>query len=143
MLRTRHHAGPAGIALAVALAAALAAPWPADAQPLDERDRCITSALLARARHDHHGALTWATRAAQLRDTPSLRLFIAREQAALGQTHAALASARACATRAKGTPGTRNRGLIEATCRSLAGALERSVGRVPPAGAVASPSAPR
>lgn len=116
--------------LAAGLAAvtprALAQETPAEAA----RRELITQAEGASDAGDHARALALATRAAQTRMTPSLRLLLAQEQHALGRTLEALDAAERCAREARAGPSLRNRERILASCDELAATLDHRVGRL-------------
>lgn len=99
------------------------------------RRELIAQAQAARAAEDHEGALALAERAAALSMTPSLRLFIAQEQAQLGHIVAAYASASTCQARAEADTTLVNRAQILRSCtdlaRELRGQLALIVLRVP------------
>lgn len=68
---------------------------------------------------DHAQALQLATRAGAIQMTPSVRLFIAREQAAVGQHAAALLTAQTC-QREVARAEVSNRAEILTACRDVA-----------------------
>jgi len=119
------------LALAGALALAAATPV-ASAQTTDEalRRDLVAQAESAREAGDHARALDLATRAAQLRATPSLGLMIAQEHEQLGHIADALDHARRCASDASRDGSLRNRERITRNCRELAAALATQVARV-------------
>jgi len=119
------------LALAGALAVAAATPA-ASAQSADEalRRDLVAQAESAREAGDHARALDLATRAAQLRTTPSLGLMIAQEHEQLGHIADALDHARRCASDASRDGSLRNRPRITRNCRELAVALATQVARV-------------
>lgn len=116
----------------LATVAVLAAPVAEaqDAAALATRRELIEQATQARDANDHARALGLAVRAAQISMTPSLRLFIAQEQRALGRLADALGNAEQCAREAQIDTSLRNRDVILATCQSLANELRPRVGRV-------------
>jgi len=119
------------LALAGALAVIAATPL-ASAQTADEalRRDLVAQAEAAREAGDHARALDLATRAAQLRATPSLGLMIAQEHEQLGHIADALDHARRCASDATRDGSLRNRERITRNCRELAAALATQVARV-------------
>lgn len=102
----------------------------------------LDQAEAARAAGDHARALDLATRASQLRVTPSLRLLLAQEHQALGHVLEALDQSASCAREAAADTAMNNRERILEACRALSASLAPQVGRVvvhvpdPPAGAV-------
>lgn len=100
---------------------------PADAAA---RRELILQAQQARNSGDHARALDLAVRAGQIQMTPSLRLFIAEEQNAVGQLAPALGSADLCVREAEQNPTIRDREAILQVCRDLAASLRPRVGRV-------------
>lgn len=118
-------------ALVGALCVATASPR-ALAQTADDalRRDLVAQAETAREAGDHARALDLATRAAQLRATPSLGLMIAQEHEQLGHIVDALDHARRCASDASRDGTLRNRERITRNCRDLAAALATQVARV-------------
>lgn len=121
-----------------ALALALA-PGLARAQVRDDdarRRQLILQAGALRDQGDHEGALERLRQAAARRMSPSLRLFIAQEERALGRTMDALHSARQCADEFEADPALPHRDEFMASCRAIADTLAarmaRLVVRVPP-----------
>ena len=106
------------------------------------RRELLDQAETARAANDHARALDLATRAAQIRVTPSLRLLLAQEHSALGHVIEALDQSSNCAREAASDATMNNRERILEACRALSTTLAQQVGRVivrvasPPAGTV-------
>jgi len=131
------------VAFASALALALA-PAAAHAQrpPGEEmaRQQLIERAQAAHQSGAHADALGLAQRAAQIRKTPTLLLFIAQEQEELGQYADAYAYAQQCAREAELDPEAKLRDKAIERCRSLASGLKGRISYVvvnapnPPAG---------
>lgn len=106
------------------------------------RRELLDQAEVARAAGDHARALDLATRASQLRVTPSLRLLLAQEHHALGHVLEALDQSSTCAREAAADTAMNNRERILDACRALSTSLAPQVGHVvvrvaaPPPGAV-------
>lgn len=102
------------------------------AQTADEtlRRDLLAQAEQARDAGEHARSVDLATRAAQLRMTPSLGLLIAQEHEQLGHVVDALDHARRCAADASIDGTLRNRDRIGRNCRELATALAGQVARV-------------
>lgn len=102
----------------------------------------LDQAETARAASDHARALDLATRASQIRMTPSLRLLLAQEHNALGHVLEALDQSSSCAREAAADATMNNRERILEACRALSSTLSQQVGRVvvrvlsPPEGTV-------
>jgi hypothetical protein len=94
------------------------------------REALIASAERAADRGAHQEALELALRARELRETPSLVLFIGQQQALSGRIEEAIESARRCFAEAERDLALRNRRIIRSTCRSLERELMRRVGLV-------------
>lgn len=84
----------------------------------------------ARSSGDHATALRLAIQAAQIRQTPSLRLMLAQEQRAAGHLVEALDNATACVREAQADPSLRNREHLMEVCRTLTSEVEPSIGRL-------------
>lgn len=105
------------------------------AQAQVDGDLALRRVLLADAarsaeggRHDE--ALALAERAGRIQMTPSLRLFVAREQRSVGRFADALRSADLCVLEAERQRAIPDRRQIQSDCRELSLQLEASVGRV-------------
>ncbi|MEI8259235.1 MAG: hypothetical protein WCJ30_26505, partial [Deltaproteobacteria bacterium] len=94
------------------------------------RRELLDQAQRARAANDHPRALDLATRAASLQMTPSLRMFVAEEQAALGQFADALNNAELCTREAERDTGSRTHEAVMNACRQLAQTVRPRVARV-------------
>ncbi|MBI5512486.1 MAG: hypothetical protein HY909_01885 [Deltaproteobacteria bacterium] len=115
------------------LLGALTLPALASAQTAQEqvaRADLLRQAEEARQASDHARALDLASRAGQLRMTPSVRLLIAQEHATLGHTLEALALSTLCATEARADAALNNRERILAACTALEESLQARVARV-------------
>lgn len=129
------------VIFAVSLAWAPAASAQTSPTEIARRD-LLDQAEAARAAGEHARALDLATRASQLRVTPSLRLLLAQEHQALGHVLEALDQSTSCAREAAADTAMNNRERILEACRALSASLAPQVGRVvvhvtdPPAGAV-------
>lgn len=105
----------------------------ATAQTADElaaRRALIEQAEGARTSGQHAQALSFAERAAAIQMSPSLRLFIAREQQALRQYASALGNSELCVREAERDATLRNRDDILAACRAVTTEIQGSSGRV-------------
>ncbi len=119
---------PAALLAAIALAGAGAA---AQEGPADVARRdLIAQAEAAAAEGDHARAVQLGERAAQLRVTPSIQYFLAREHLALDHPVEALGYSGACARAAEADLTLRNRDGVLVACRALVTATEGRVGRV-------------
>lgn len=110
----------------LATAAATAQESPADIA----RRELIAQAEQASTAGNHAQAVELAQRAAQIRATPSVQYFLAREQQSLGHSVEALAWAGACARAAEADTALRNRDAILQACRDIATASEARVARL-------------
>jgi hypothetical protein len=90
----------------------------------------LVQAQVAHDAGDHARALDLATRAGQIQMTPSVRMFIAQEQAAIGHLADALGGADLCVREAERDATLRNRDAIIAQCRGLIASLQPRVARV-------------
>ena len=79
---------------------------------------------------DHAHALDLARRGAEIHMTPSLRMFIAQQEAAVGQLAAALGDADQCRDEAERDQTTQNRSAVIAQCRDLESSLHAQVGQL-------------
>jgi hypothetical protein len=103
------------------------------AQPRDDdprRRQLILQAGTLRDRGDHAGSLRLLREAATRRMSPSLRLFIAQQEAALGQHLEAFRDAQLCAAEFEADPTLGHRDDFMATCQSLATEVSRHIARV-------------
>ncbi|MFO0606188.1 MAG: hypothetical protein U0324_23645 [Polyangiales bacterium] len=116
--------------LALAL---IALPATAYAQGRDDdptRRRLILEAGTLRDRGDHAAALERLREAAARRMTPSLRLFLAQEERAVGRYDDAVRDARTCAAEFEADRTLSHRGEFMASCRALADELALRVGQL-------------
>ncbi len=90
----------------------------------------IAQAERARRGGDHAGAVEHARRAAELRATPSIEYFLAREYEALGRPVETLAAAGACARGAAADPTLPNRAVLVGACGAVVERAQRRVARV-------------
>lgn len=109
--------------------------WGATADAQDSRAELARRDLIeraeqARTRNDHAEALGLAERAAQIRQTPSLRLLLAQEHLAQDHLLAALAEGRACVREAEVDTTVRNRERMIGVCRALAESVEPRIAHV-------------
>ncbi len=104
----------------------------AAAQSADDalRRDLVEQAERARESGDHARSLDLATRAGQLRMTPSLALMLAQENEQLGHIVDALDRARQCASDALRDPNLHHRDRLARICRDAATALAQRVARV-------------
>jgi hypothetical protein len=89
----------------------------------------MKKAQAAKAAGDHATALLLASRAGEIRMTPAVRLFIAEEQAEVGDIVGAMSSAEACAHEAAESK-LPDRINIVRSCRALLGRLQQFAARV-------------
>jgi hypothetical protein len=94
------------------------------------RKQFLEQAQSARAAEDHAKALALASRAGQMQMTPSVRLFIAEEQTAVGQLAESWANAQLCSAEAQEDPALKNRQLILSACNKLMNQIKLNAGRV-------------
>lgn len=116
------------LALAIVLLPFAAAAQNAPADPA--RLELITRAEAASAAGDHAAALDLGTRAAALRVTPSLMVFLAREHRALSHWVEALDLSRACLRAAEADTALRNRAVILQACEAVRARVEPRVARL-------------
>jgi hypothetical protein len=121
-------------ALVIALGVLLAT-LPSRALAQSDRELATRQELIARAQTlsdggNHDEALALAKRAAAIKMTVSLRMFIAQEEAALGKIADAYGNGRQCATEAEADAQLHDRARILETCRGLEESLGKRVGRV-------------
>ncbi len=90
----------------------------------------LDQAEQARTAGRHAEALDLAQRAGALEMTPSLRYFIAQEEAAVGRFAAALGDGERCAREADRDTTIRNREALLRECRALVESVRTRVGRV-------------
>lgn len=83
------------------------------------RRELVERAEAARQAEDHEAALDLALRAAGIRTSASLQLFIAQEQAVTGQVVEAYAYARTCERQAELRDDLANRDALRTTCHEL------------------------
>ena len=115
---------------AVSLVLALVAVAPPGHAQEAVRRELLVQAQGAQSRGDHARALDFAQRAAQLEVTPSLQMFIAQEEQALGQLAEALDAAERCQRTTERDTAARNRDEILRVCRELVSSLQPRVGRI-------------
>ncbi|MFO0627465.1 MAG: hypothetical protein U0325_17790 [Polyangiales bacterium] len=116
------------LALAVWLVPVAAAAQNAPADPA--RLELIAQAEAASAAGDHTAAVSLGDRAAALRMTPSLMVFLAREHRALGHWVEALDLARTCLRAAEADTALRNRAVILQACDAVRAQVEPRVARL-------------
>ncbi len=132
----RRHAWhrPLSVRIAPALALVVAAmprlAGAQDAAALASRRELIAQAQQARNAGNHQQALDLAERARRIQPSPSLRLFVAQEQNALGRLAEAYGNSDLCMREAEGDTSLRNREQVASTCRALAADLRGRIGRV-------------
>jgi hypothetical protein len=97
---------------------------------LPSRQTMLDEAQKARDAGDHERALSLASRAGEMRMTPSVRLFIAQEQRAVGQLANSMNNAELCAREAIADKTLRNRQTIISNCRSLISKIQNSAARI-------------
>ena len=117
-------------ALALAIAPRIARAQETDPTRLATRRALIEQAERSRDAGLHDVALDLAQRAAQVEITPSLRLFIAQEQYAIGRIAEALGNADACARESDATPASSHRDVVHSTCEALVTMLRERVGTI-------------
>src|SRR6516225_49937 len=91
-----------------------------------EAQNLMKKAQAARAAGDHATALLLASRASEIRMTPAVRLFIAEEQAEVGDVAGAMNNAEACAHEAAESKLNN----IVRSCRGLLGRLQQFAARL-------------
>lgn len=101
-----------------------------DERVREARRDLLDQAQAARTRGDHQQALSLALRAIEIQSSPSLRLFAAGEQAALGRWAASFANARLCRNEAERDTTLRNRDEIIAVCTRMSTEAGPHVGYV-------------
>jgi hypothetical protein len=114
---------------------ALAIAWCTPAFAQSDRELATRRDLLSQAsslsdQGSHTEALALAKRAASIKMTPSLRLFLAGEQSQLQQIADAYGNSRQCSVEAESDSRLNNRERILAACKDLEEALGKRVGRV-------------
>ena len=129
-----------GLSGALALAAALTASMQtstahaqasgSDAQLASARRGLVSDASAASHAGNHALALDLAERAGRIEMTPSLRLFIASEQATLGRISESLGNADLCVREVRANQQIHNAGSIETECQQLITQLTPRVGRI-------------
>ena len=121
----------AALALCGALAPTVAAAQPAPGGENDALRRdLLAQAEAARDAGDHTRALDLATRASQLRASPSLSFMIAQEAAELGHVVDALDAARRCVADASADASLRNRDRVLRGCAALVQEVEPRLARL-------------
>jgi hypothetical protein len=93
-------------------------------------EELVARASKAMAAGDHREALAWAQKAAAIRLSPSLRVFMLGEQRAVGDAAGAFTNAKMCVSDAEDDPKLPMREKILATCHEAVAALESSIGQV-------------
>ncbi len=96
----------------------------------ENRQNLLEEAQKARDADDHARALSLASRAGHIRMTPSVRLFIAEEQSAVGQLANSMNNAELCAREATDDKALKNREKIVSACKSLVAKLQKSAARL-------------
>jgi serine/threonine-protein kinase len=114
---------------------ALVLGWSASASAQSERELAtrrdlITQAQDLSAQGNHAEAVALAKRAAAIKMTPSLRLFLAQEESALGLLADAYGNARQCDAEAEANDRLGARERILSDCKAIEEALGKRVGRV-------------
>jgi hypothetical protein len=94
------------------------------------RKRVLEEAQTARASDDHQKALELASRAGRIQMTPSVRLFIAEEQTAVGQLTESWVNAQLCSKEAEEDQSLKNRMKIMAGCDELIDEIQSISARV-------------
>lgn len=94
------------------------------------RRELLDQAQQARVANDHARALDLSLRASRIQMTPSLRMFIAEEQAATGLVADALNNAEVCVHEAERDTGSRIREVVMTTCQTLANTVRPRVARI-------------
>jgi hypothetical protein len=94
------------------------------------RRSLIEEATRARDAGNHARAIELAQRAAQIRMSVSLRMFIAAEQATVGQFTQALDNAETCTREVRVEAGVTERDTVAARCSDILHSVQRRVGRV-------------
>ncbi len=97
---------------------------------MESRQNLLEEAQKARDADDHARALSLASRAGHIRMTPSVRLFIAEEQSAVGQLANSMNNAEVCAREATDDRALKNREKILSACKSLVAKLQKSAARL-------------
>jgi hypothetical protein len=115
---------------ACALCVATGEVWGQVARDEPARRRLIAEAVAARDAGDHARAVSLATEAAVMHETPTLRRFIAEERQAQGQVIEALRDARACVRELEADPSVARYAEHLDACAGIVRALGPRVGRV-------------
>jgi hypothetical protein len=97
---------------------------------LATRQEFIVQAGVLSQQGKHAEALELAKRAAAIKMTPSLRMFLAQEQLAIGLLADSYGNGRQCAAEAKADAGLHERQRILAACEELEASLASRVGRI-------------
>ncbi len=119
---------PASLLVTLALASGVASAQ--DGPTEVARRELIAQAEAAATAGDHARAAQLGERAAQLRVTPTIQYFLAREHLALEHPVEALGYSGACARAAEADTTLRNRDGVLAACRAIVTTTEAQVGRV-------------
>lgn len=120
----------ASIAALVVTALASASGWAQEAPLEVARRDLIAQAEAAAAASDHALAVRLAERAREIRVTPTLQYFLAREHLALDHPVEALDYSGSCARAAEADLALRNREAVLEACRELVAQAQPRVGRV-------------
>jgi hypothetical protein len=104
--------------------------WAQTGAQLATRRLLLEQAQAARAAGDHARALDLARHAAEIRMSPSVRMFVAEEEAATGQLAAALGDADQCAIDAQHDQASQTHEEIFTACRQLEASLRSRVGQI-------------
>jgi hypothetical protein len=109
--------------------------WCASAFAQSDRELATRQELISQARDlsdqgKHSEALALAKRAAMIKTTPSLRLFLAEEELALGLVAEAYGSSSQCAAEAEADMRLHDRERILSGCKTLETSLGKRVGRI-------------
>ncbi len=117
------------------IAIVLALAWSGSARAQSERELAtrrdlITQAEDFSAQGKHAEAVALAKRAAAIKMTPSLRLFLAREESAVGLLADAYGNARQCDAEAEANDRLGGRERILSECKEIEKSLGNRVGRI-------------
>ncbi len=119
-----------GVSLALALGAATPSAFAQTGADAAMRRELVEQAQRARSANDHTRALDLAVRASSLQMTPSLRMFIAEEQASLNLFADALNNAEMCSREAERDAASPTHTAVMNACRQLAQTVRPRVARV-------------
>jgi hypothetical protein len=122
-------------AVALMFVPALALAWCSPALAQSDRELATRRDLIAQAgvlsdQGNHAEALALAKRAAAIKMTPSLRLFLAGEQSKLQLVAEAYGNSRQCSVEAEADTHLNSRERILAACKELEESLGKHVGRL-------------